>query len=81
MSCFELVINKWIFSRPTKISTSCSCFQIWRQITVSILPAFYKIFEQVMYSRLTSYVEKHSILYNYQFGFRQKHSTNFALIL
>ena len=55
--------------------------QIGNYRPVSILSTFSKIFEQVMYSRLTSFLEKHSILYNYQFGFRQKHSTNLALTL
>ena len=55
--------------------------QIGNYSPVSILPTFSKIFEQVMYSRLISFLEKHSVLYNYHFGFRQEHSTNLALTL
>ena len=31
--------------------------------------------------RLMEFFEKHNILYKYQFGFRQKHSTNIAINL
>jgi len=33
-----------------------------------------------MFNRLISYLERNSILYNYQFGFRKNHSTSLALI-
>ena len=46
---------------------------------VSILPLFSKILEKLMYDRLISFIDKHNILYKYQFGFRSKHSTNMAL--
>ena len=47
---------------------------------VSVLPCFSKILERLMYNRLLSFVKKHSLLYNYQFGFRKGYSTNFAMI-
>ena len=34
-----------------------------------------------MYNRLLSFVNKHSLLYKYQFGFRKGYSTNFAIIV
>ena len=39
-----------------------------------------KVFEKVMYNRLIKFLEKFSILYEYQFGFRRKLSTHLALI-
>ena len=33
-----------------------------------------------MHNRLTSYIERHEILYSLQFGFRRKHSTCHSLI-
>ena len=33
-----------------------------------------------MYNRLLSFVNKHSLLYKYQFGFQKDYSTNFAMI-
>ena len=34
-----------------------------------------------MYDRLLSSVNKHKLLYKYQFGFREKHGTDIALIV
>ena len=36
--------------------------------------------EKVMYKRVIDFLKKHKIIYDYQFGFRQGHSTNQALI-
>ena len=47
---------------------------------ISVLSVFSKIFEKVMYKRLYAYLECHNILYSLQFGFRQKCSTNHAVI-
>ena len=47
---------------------------------VSVLPVLSKIFEKVMYTRLIAFITRHKILYKYQFGFRESHSTNMALI-
>ena len=46
---------------------------------VSLLSVFSKILERLMYNRIMEYVNKHDILYNYQFGFRKNHSTAMAL--
>jgi uncharacterized protein YlbG (UPF0298 family) len=48
---------------------------------VSILPLFSKILERLMYSRIISFMNRNSILYKYQFGFREGHSTNMALLV
>ena len=47
---------------------------------VSVLPLFSKILERLMYNRLISFINKHNLLFNFQFGFREGHSTNLALI-
>ena len=47
---------------------------------VSLLCILSKVFEKVMYNRLIKFLEKISIVYEYQFGFRRKRSTHFALI-
>ena len=47
---------------------------------VSVLPVFSKILENLMYSRLLSFINKHNLLYSYQFGFRRGHSPDLALI-
>ena len=47
---------------------------------VSVLPAFSKILERLMYNRLLSFFNKSSLLHPYQFGFRNNHSPELALL-
>ena len=47
---------------------------------ISVLSIFSKIFEKAMLKHLYGYLESCTILYPLQFGFRQKCSTNHALI-
>ena len=47
---------------------------------VSLLCTLSKVFEKIMYNRLIKFLDKFSILYEYQFGFRRKRSTHMALI-
>ena len=48
---------------------------------VSVLCVLSKVFEKVMYSRLLSFIENHNLLFQYQFGFRQMHSSYMALMI
>ena len=47
---------------------------------VLVLTVFSKIFERIMYKRLMEFVKSCNILYKYQFGFREQHGTDLALI-
>ena len=47
---------------------------------IFVLNIFSKVFERLMYDRLTQFLDKYNILYQNQFGFRQGHSTHHALI-
>ena len=47
---------------------------------ISILSTINKIFEKILHTRLTKYIDDFNILYKYQFGFRKNHSTELALI-
>ena len=47
---------------------------------IYILPYFSKILEKVVFKRAMDFFTKSSILYDKQFGFRQKHSTAMALL-
>ena len=47
---------------------------------VAVLPAFSKILERLMYNRLLSFINKFSLLHPYQFGFRNNHSPELALL-
>ena len=48
---------------------------------ISLLPLFSKVLERIMYNRIIKFINKHKILYKYQFGFRKDHSTYMALII
>ena len=47
---------------------------------ISILPIFDKILEKLMHSRLVSYIRKHKILNNAQYGFQKHKSTSLAIL-
>ena len=47
---------------------------------MSLLPNIDKILERIMYNRLYEFTESKNLIYDLQFGFRQKHSTSHALI-
>ena len=47
---------------------------------ISVLSFFSKVFERVVYNRVLDFLCKNNVLYDYQFGFRQKHSAQHALI-
>ena len=47
---------------------------------VAVLPAFSKVLERLMYNRLLSFINKFSLLHPYQFGFRQNHLPELALL-
>jgi Reverse transcriptase (RNA-dependent DNA polymerase) len=74
-----------IFPDALKIGKLCpvfkagdkSLFSNYRPI--SVLPSFSKIYEKSIHARLASYLEANDILFDYQFGFRKKHSTYMAI--
>ena len=47
---------------------------------ISLLSNINKIIEKLMHERLYSFLTKHNIIYDLQFGFRKKHSTTHALM-
>ena len=47
---------------------------------ISLLSIYSRIFEKLMYSRLTKFVKDCHILYDQQYGFRSKHSTQHAIL-
>ena len=46
---------------------------------ISLLSPFLKIFERHLYSQLNQFLNKHSIIHEYQYGFRENKSTELAL--
>ena len=47
---------------------------------ISLLPIVSKVFEKVVYTPMYSFLTDNNLIYDRQFGFRSKHSTNHALI-
>ena len=47
---------------------------------ISILPAFSKIFERLIFNQMFQYMERYNILNDQQYGFRRGRSTSLALI-
>ena len=45
---------------------------------ISVLPCFSEILERIMYSRIYEYLTKDNLLFDKQFGFRKRHSTEYA---
>ena len=61
-----------IFKKGDKLSVS-------NYRPISLLSNINKIFEKLVYSRLYLFLELHNCIYELQFGFRAKHSTQHAL--
>ena len=47
---------------------------------ISVLSFFSKVFEKIIYNKLIEFMDHSDILYSYQFCFRQRHSTQQAII-
>jgi len=47
---------------------------------ISILSPFSKVLERLIYNQLYDFLEKHSILFQYQFGFRKGYSTEQVIL-
>ena len=47
---------------------------------ISLLSNISKLIEKLLYNRLHKFLNQNKCLFNYQFGFRNHHSTNHALI-
>ena len=47
---------------------------------ISLLSIYNRIFEKLVYSRVTKFVKDCNILYDQQYGFRSKHSTQHAVL-
>ena len=62
-----------IFKKGSRLETS-------NYRPISLLSNINKILEKLMHSRLYKFLETFNCIYELQFGFREKHSTNHALI-
>ena len=67
-------------ARVTPIFKSGDPMDIKNYRPISVLSIFSKIFEKVMFERISEFLTKNNILYHLQFGFRKKYNTSIALI-
>ena len=47
---------------------------------ISIIPIFGKILEKLMHSRVMAFLNKYDLLFEHQYGFREKRSTDLAIL-
>ena len=47
---------------------------------ISVLSFFSKIFKKIIYNTIVNFMDKNDTFYQYQFGFRKSHSTQYAII-
>ena len=75
-----------IFPKELKLARVVPIFKIGdkTELTnyrpISVLSFFSKVFEKIMYTHLLDFIEQNKIIYKHQYGFRQKHSTQHAII-
>ena len=83
---FNLSLEKGIVPKELKLAKVTPIFKsgdpkvIYNYRPISLLSIFDKLLERLVCNRLTDFLNHNNILYNYQFGFRKKHSTSLALI-
>ena len=67
-------------AKVTPIYKSDSSDEFSNYRPISLLPNSFKILEKLMSNRLNDFLNQNNILFEQQYGFRQKLSTDFALI-
>ena len=72
-----LVSGKWL--RWSLSTNSGSQAEIDNYRPISILPTLSKILEKIVYKQLMAHLERHNLLFEYQFGFRPNRSTELAV--
>ena len=83
---FNLSISTGIFpdglkiARITPIYKSEDATNMSNYRPISVLPCFSKILEKIMYNRLYNHLYENNILYNKQFGFQKRTSTDHAIL-
>ena len=82
----NLSLNEGVFPSEVKIANVLPLYKADDPFLfnnyrpVSLLNVLSKVFEKVMYSRVSEFLETFKILDNFQFGFRKLHSSYMALL-
>ena len=75
-----------VFPSPLKLAKVVPIFKsrdsssVNNYTPMSVLSFFLPVFERVVYNRVLDFLCKNNVLYDYLFGFRQKHSAQHAVI-
>ena len=83
---YNISINSGIFPDIWKVAKVIPVFKKGERYLagnyrpISLLSCFEKIFERLVVKRMMTFIKKHKILYELQFGFRENHSTVHALL-
>ena len=83
---FNMSLESGIFPQKMKIALVIPIFKrddnqdCNNYRPISLLPNISKLFEKIMHTRLSNFLEDNKCLFSKQFGFRNKHSTAHALI-
>ena len=90
ISPLKLIINKslneGVFPSLLKVALVCPIFKKGDKTKcanyrpISLLSNISKILERIVYNRIENFLNENSLIYDLQYGFRKKHSTNHALI-
>ena len=73
----SIVPNILKVSRVTPVHISGDATDLANYRPISTLSSFRKGFEKLIYNQLYNFLEKYSILYKYQFGFRKGYLRNY----
>ncbi len=68
------------FAKVIPIFKAKSRLEVSNYRPISLLPIFNKIFEKLMHKRLTTFLDKHDVLFAHQFGFQKSKSTTQAIL-
>ena len=84
------VAKKCVYSYLHRRAEACKGFPILKvgdpsQIVnyrpISVLTIFSKVFEKIMYNCILEFMDDNHVFYKHQYGFRQIHSTQQAIII
>ena len=81
-----MIITSGIFPDALKISKVIPLYQKDDELILSnyrpiaLLPSISKIFEKAILTQLTLYLEDNKIIYLHQYGFHQRHSTEYTAL-
>ena len=67
--------SKLKLAKVVPVYKSSDCTQLNNYRPISLLPAFSKIFEIIVFNKIMAFTNRNKLFYSHQYGFRPKHST------